>query len=75
MEKLILLILLAVGPTIFKGEESNSLNNLNQNTVFHEIQDTSNVTHWYTELRDGELYCYKHSTWEHMEIRNSSQLP
>ena len=74
MEKLILLMILAVGPLLFKGSDSDSLNGSND-TVFHEIRDTSNVTHWYTHVSNGELYCYKHSAWEHMEIRNSSQLP
>ncbi len=69
MEKFIILAFLLASGTIFKGTESDSLNNLNDNTVFHEVTDTTNIEHWYMELRDGEIYCYRHKTWEHLEIK------
>ncbi len=75
MEKFILLIIITIGPLIFKGNEELSLNYETQNTVFHEIRDTSDVMHWYTEIRNGDIYCHRHSTWEHMEIKNSASIP
>jgi len=69
MEKIILLFILLSSGSIFKGTESDSLNNLNDNTVFLEVTDTTNTEHWYVDLRDGDIYCYRHKIWEHLEIK------
>tara|TARA_R110000851_G_scaffold171292_1_gene317584 strand:+ start:705 stop:917 length:213 start_codon:yes stop_codon:yes gene_type:complete len=68
MEKLLILIPLLIGPLLFKGEEPDSLNNLTINTVFYEIQDTTEVEHWFRDLREGDIYCYLHDAWENVEI-------
>jgi len=75
MEKFLILIFFSISPLIFKGKDSKPFNYETENTIFHEIVDTANVEHWYKDLRNGDLYCYRHSTWEHMEIRNSASLP
>ena len=37
--------------------------------VFEEVVATDSTMHWYTQLEEGRIYCWKHLVYENLEIR------
>jgi hypothetical protein len=37
--------------------------------VFKEIVATDSTIHWYAELEEGRIYCWKHLVYETLKIR------
>ena len=38
-------------------------------TVFHHIKDHQDEVHWYRKIIAGENWCYKHETYENVEVK------
>ena len=38
-------------------------------TVFHHIKDHTDEVHWYRKIIEGENWCYKHETYENVEVK------
>lgn len=37
--------------------------------VFEEVVSTDSTMHWYTEIEEGRIYCWKHLVYENLEIK------
>ena len=37
--------------------------------AFEEVVATDSTIHWYTQLEEGRIYCWKHLVYENLEIR------
>ena len=37
--------------------------------VFEEVISTDSTMHWYTEIEEGRIYCWKHLVYENLEIK------
>tara|TARA_R100001230_G_C5524193_1_gene60354 strand:- start:312 stop:521 length:210 start_codon:yes stop_codon:yes gene_type:complete len=65
MENLYILIILCsiVVGTVLDKDESGE-----EKSVFEEVVCKEGDEHWYRELSNGQVYCWKHEEYENLKI-------
>ena len=65
MENLYILVIfcsIIIGAVLDKDEPDE------ETTIFNEVVCNQGEEHWYRELADGSIYCWKHEEFENLKI-------